>query len=310
MVSLFKKIHFYFKSSLALLTLLFCAVYGVLASVVLGISGKKYLSQWATARFFYCVFSNLFNIKIEVEHEERLQSLPSIIIGNHQSVLDILILGKIFPKGCFVTSKESLKYVPFLGWFMSLSGTFFINRSNRERAVRTLNNALEEMKKNKHAIFMFPEGTRSYALTPTLLPFKKGAFHMAVQSGIQIVPIVASNTSSLVSGKLYNFKQGIIKIKVLEPIQTSHLTKDDVHKLAENTRQQMLEVVNELGFSKVNGDDFTNDTLEQEATQVIEQQQSQDATTDADVTDMDTSVQEEQVHESTSLLSNKKGVTD
>lgn len=252
-MAVLKTVKFYSKTVLALLTLTTCAIYGVVSSIILRLLGKKELCQWSTARCFYYMFSTLFDIKIEIDHPERLEKLPGIIIGNHQSALDILILGKIFPKGCFVTSKESLRYVPFLGWFMALSGTFFINRSNREKAVNTLNKALQDLKKNKHGIFIFPEGTRSHSLSPTLLPFKKGAFHMAVEAGIPIIPMVASNTSSLVNGSKKNFENGVIKIKVLEPIKTEGLTKDDVNDLVTKTRDLMLELVNELGLSAVKG---------------------------------------------------------
>ncbi|KAG7880053.1 hypothetical protein KL935_000586 [Ogataea polymorpha] len=230
------------------------ASYGVLCSVVLSLIGKRNLAQWSTARFYYYLFSTVMRITIEIEGEEKLSGLPAILISNHQSELDVFMLGRIFPKRCVVTAKKQLQLVPFLGWFMTLSGTFFLDRSDREKAIRVLNKALEDLKATSGGLFMFPEGTRSYSSRPTLLPFKKGAFHLAVQAQIPIIPLVVSNTSNIYSLKERNFNTGTIKVKVLEPISTEGLTKDDVNKLVEATYANMEEEIRKIGMSVVAGD--------------------------------------------------------
>ncbi|ANZ73792.1 BA75_01703T0 [Komagataella pastoris] len=252
------KVVYYVKGFFALLALTSCAVYGVIASTVLSLLGKRNLSQWSTARVFYATFSTLFNITIEVDRPEILEKLPAILVSNHQSELDVFILGKVFPKRCSMTSKKQLKWVPFLGQFMTLSGVFFLDRANKSTAISTLDTALQKLKNEKGALYIFPEGTRSYALEPKLLPFKKGAFHMAVQGGIPVIPIVASNTSSLYSPKTKTFKSGVIKIKVLDPIETKDLTKDDVADLTQEVYDKMKTAVDLLGYSP------TNDHLEAE----------------------------------------------
>ncbi|CDK25812.1 unnamed protein product [Kuraishia capsulata CBS 1993] len=250
MASKIKAIRFWLKVVAAILALLLGATYGVIVSVILTLARKNNLAQWSTARFFYHLFSKLFNIKIVIDHPERLEKLPGILISNHQSELDIFMLGRVFPKKCVVTAKKQLKYVPFLGWFMSLSGTFFLDRSNREKALSTLHRALEELKSSEGGLFMFPEGTRSYATDPKLLPFKKGAFHLAVQAQIPIIPIAVSNTSTVYSPKTKTFSGGVINIKVLEPISTEGLTKEDVPHLVEKVQKQMDQAIQELGFSE------------------------------------------------------------
>ncbi|KAG0683022.1 1-acylglycerol-3-phosphate O-acyltransferase [Pichia californica] len=252
--NLFKKIKFITKGIVALNVLLVSATYGVLCSIYFTIIRKRDLAQWSTARFYYYLFSFIMGMKINVDKPELLEKLPAILISNHQSELDIYMLGRIFPQKCVVTAKKQLKYIPFLGWFMSASGTFFLDRSNRESAIHTLNNALNTLKENKGGLFMFPEGTRSYSSNPILLPFKKGAFHLAVQAQIPIIPIVVSNTSNLYSIKLFNFNSGEINIKVLDPIPTEGLTKDDVPKLTEEVYEKMNNVVKELGMSNIYGE--------------------------------------------------------
>lgn len=195
-------------------SLLLCAVYGVIASIVLRLVGYGRVSQWATARSFKWVMRYTTGVKFEfVEGEEYLSTRPAVFLGNHQTELDVLMLGYIFPPYCSVTAKKSLRNIPFLGWFMALSRTVFIDRANRETALKAFDGAVVEMKTHRQSVFIFPEGTRSYSDEPTLLPFKKGAFHLAVKAGVPIVPIVVENYSHILSPRALRFNAGTIKIK-------------------------------------------------------------------------------------------------
>ena len=103
--------------------------------------------------------------------------------------------------------------MPFLGWFMALSGTVFIDRANSATAREAMKGAADEMRKHKQSVYMFPEGTRSYYLEPGFLPFKKGAFHLAVQARVPIVPVVVANYSNVLSLKNWIFRAGTIPVK-------------------------------------------------------------------------------------------------
>lgn len=195
-------------------SLLLCATYGVLASIVLRIAGYGRISQWATARSFKWVMRYTTGVRFNiVEGAEHLNTRPAVFIGNHQSELDVLMLGYIFPPYCSVTAKKSLKHIPFLGWFMALSRTVFIDRANRETAVKAFDSAADEMRNHRQSVFIFAEGTRSYSDTPELLPFKKGAFHLALKAGVPIVPVVTENYSHVLSPRNMRFEPGTIKIK-------------------------------------------------------------------------------------------------
>jgi lysophosphatidate acyltransferase len=148
-----------------------------------------------------------------VEGREYLSTRPAVLVGNHQTELDILLLGAIFPPYCSVTAKKSLRRIPLLGWFMWLSDTVFIDRANRETALRAFDSAARTMQNKRQSVFIFPEGTRSYSSEPGLLPFKKGAFHLAVQAGVDIVPIVAENYSHVLSLKKLRFRAGTVRVK-------------------------------------------------------------------------------------------------
>ena len=197
------------------ISLIICACYGVITSIILRLVGYGRISQWATARSFKFVmrFTTGVTFKIEDRNDYLNTTRPAVFIGNHQTELDVLMLGYIFPKYCSVTAKKSLKSMPFLGWFMSLSGTVFIDRANSNSARHAMAGAAEEIQKQKQSVYMFPEGTRSYAKEPMLLPFKKGAFHLAVQAGVPIVPVVVANYSNVLYLQGWTFNSGEIPIK-------------------------------------------------------------------------------------------------
>ena len=124
----------------------------------------------------------------------------------------MLLLGTIFPRYCSVTAKKQLKRMPFLGWFMALSGTVFIDRSNRNTAMKAFEGAAEEMRDKRQSVFIFPEGTRSNAEEPMLLPFKKGAFHLAIQAGVPIVPVVSACYWGVLGVREWRFRRGRIPV--------------------------------------------------------------------------------------------------
>jgi lysophosphatidate acyltransferase len=101
--------------------LFLCAIYGVFASIVLRIIGYPGLSQWTVARAFKWTMLLATGTTFDIDGEENLRTRPAVFIGNHQTELDVLMLGCIFPPYCSVTAKKSLKWIPFLGWFMALS---------------------------------------------------------------------------------------------------------------------------------------------------------------------------------------------
>lgn len=96
---------------------------------------------------------------------------------------------------------------------MSLSNTVFIDRGNRENARQAFDGAVRKMHSERQSVYIFPEGTRSYTSKPEMLQFKKGAFHLAVQAKVPIVPIVVANYSNVLHLQTMKFKSGSIPIK-------------------------------------------------------------------------------------------------
>lgn len=197
------------------ISMIIAALYGVFASIALSVVGLRGIAQWTTGRIFKWAMIATTGVSFELVDPNGYLSTtrPAVFISNHQTELDVLMLGSIFPQYCSVTAKSSLKKTPFLGWFMTLSGSVFIDRKNTKDAREAMKGAADQMSKRKQSVYMFPEGTRSYAKEPMLLPFKKGAFHLAVQAQVPIVPVVVANYSDVLFVKDFLFKSGKIPCK-------------------------------------------------------------------------------------------------
>ncbi|TXT06060.1 hypothetical protein VHUM_03533 [Vanrija humicola] len=248
----YERARFYFNLTIYVTTLASASFWGLLISVIATAAGQRYNINYYVARSFYQIAHPLMGLHFDVEGQEHLDGLLTARDGKPQSavivgsMLDILYLGRIFPKRTSIMAKKELKMTPILGQYMTLSGAVFIDRKNRKNAVHTVEEAGAAMKKNDVSIWIFPEGTRSLHPEPTLLPFKKGAFHLAVQAQIPIVPVVCENYHRLFDSKT-RLDGGRLKIKtVLPPISTKGLTADDVHALAESTQKLMLETLIEI----------------------------------------------------------------
>ena len=197
--------------------LLISATYGTTASALLRPFGLHFkYAQWTTARAMKWLGRYTTGVKFEILDDGREilnRKRPYVICVNHQTELDVLLLGWIWPQHCSVTAKKSLRNVPFLGWFMTLSGSVFIDRVDRSQALVAFEGAAKAMREMGQSVVIFPEGTRSYSAEPMLLPFKKGAFHLAVQAGADVCPVVAENYSRVLNLKAKRFNTGTIRVK-------------------------------------------------------------------------------------------------
>ncbi|KAG9303999.1 hypothetical protein G9A89_005909 [Geosiphon pyriformis] len=238
------KVQFVVRAIIGLLCTLFFSAYGSLIAIIFTFLGRRGEINWATARSFAYISAPLLGIRFKVEGEEYMNTRPAIFICNHQAAVDILVLGRIFPKFCSIVGKRSLKFVPLLGAYMQLGGAIFLDRGNHGDAVKTFAEAVSYIKERKVSVWIFPEGTRGHLKEADLLPFKKGAFHLAVQAGIPIVPIVVGNYSEIYDSKRQIFKGGEVHIKILPPISTEGIDQDDkeqIDELTNRTRKIMKE---------------------------------------------------------------------
>lgn len=155
----------------------------------------------------------ILGIKLTVYNKEGLyKDTPCIYMANHQSLFDMFVFGDWFPKDAFIVGKKSLKKIPFFGWTFSLSGNVYIDRNNKEKSINTMASAEKEIIEKKRSLFIFPEGTRSNG--KGLGKFKKGAFHVSINTGRPLLPLVSTDYVL----KLNKITSASIKVTVLEPI--------------------------------------------------------------------------------------------
>ncbi|KAF9086048.1 1-acylglycerol-3-phosphate O-acyltransferase [Mortierella sp. GBA35] len=244
-----KKAQFLAKCIVVLLATLVMSVAGCFISIACAIANKRYIINYVVSRLFGILASRACGVTVKVIGKENLDKTPAIVVCNHQSSMDMMVLGSVFPKHTVVMAKKELLYFPFLGVFMKLSNAIFIDRKNHKKAIESTTQAVADMKKHNSGIWIFPEGTRSRLDKADLLPFKKGAFHLAIQAQLPILPIISEGYSHIYDSSKRSFPGGELEIRVLEPIPTTGLTADDVNDLMEKTRNLMLKHLQEMDHS-------------------------------------------------------------
>src|SRR5262249_25621169 len=138
--------------------------------------------------------SMLAGVRLEVYGGEHLATRPAVFLFNHQSQLDVLILAKLLHGGFTGVAKKELARSPGFGLMFRLADVAFVDRHDHDQAVKALGPAVQKLR-DGISLVIAPEGTRSP--TPALGPFKKGAFHVAMEAGVPIVPIVIRNSGEL-----------------------------------------------------------------------------------------------------------------
>ncbi|XP_004930230.1 1-acyl-sn-glycerol-3-phosphate acyltransferase alpha [Bombyx mori] len=192
--------------------------------------------------------NKLLGIEWHIRNGEYLSGdYGAVILNNHQCIFDALGMfnaWEIAGKMCVIMKKE-LFYAGTFGIAAYLGGGIYIDRKNAKNAHKTIQDTNEALTKNKTKIWIYPEGTRNKNPNRKLLPFKKGAFHMAIQSQAPIIPVVFS-PYYFMDSKTFTFDKGHIIIQCLEPIPTAGLTTDDIGKLSDRIHESMSSTYEKL----------------------------------------------------------------
>ncbi|MGI8642260.1 MAG: lysophospholipid acyltransferase family protein [Pyrinomonadaceae bacterium] len=178
--------------------------------------------------------------KVNVFGKENLEDGKSyIFVANHRSYIDTTSLFAYTGKKVGLVAKKEILNVPVLGEGISFINFVTIDRSNPERARQALDKA-RKLVDSGYSFGIFAEGTR--AMPGELLPFKKGAFHLALQTGAAIVPVVFKNTDYIMGKKTGVVNPATMEIVLLPPIETKGLTAEaDLMNLLEETRGAIAE---------------------------------------------------------------------
>jgi 1-acyl-sn-glycerol-3-phosphate acyltransferase len=157
---------------------------------------------------------------------------PYVAVSNHESYADIFLISHLPWEMKWLAKIEIVK-IPVMGWMMRMAGDVPIVRGDRESGVQALAACRDRLAK-RVSVMIFPEGTRSP--TTDMLPFKDGAFRIAVETGTPILPIAVAGTRSAMAKGSFAFRPAHAVCRVLEPIPTTGLTEADVPALRDRVR--------------------------------------------------------------------------
>ena len=174
--------------------------------------------------------------------EFRKLSGPCVVAVNHLSNFDLFVMGSVVPRRTVTIGKKSLRWIPIFGQIYWLAGNVLINRGNAAQAKQAMLETTEALQKRDTSIWVFVEGTRN--LGKGLLPFKKGAFQMAIAAGVPIIPLCCSSYKKTM--QLSRWHSGDVCIRALPAIPTQGMTMEDIPALMECCRSQMVACIAEL----------------------------------------------------------------
>lgn len=174
---------------------------------------------------------------------------PYVVVSNHESFADIMLISML-PWEMKWLSKAELFRIPVVGWMMSMSGDIPVKRGFGPSAIEAMRICRERLA-NRVSVMIFPEGTRS--TNEDLLSFKDGAFRLAIEAGVPVLPLALSGTRLALPKKGFIMGRARAEVRVLPPVETAGLTLDDVSDLRDRVRALIVSTRAELSAAAPRG---------------------------------------------------------
>lgn len=204
------------------------------------VPGLRFRSNEAFLIPFGWFARTIAGIRLTILNGERIHAArPAIFIGNHQSGLDLAVIGHVCPSRSVIVAKEEIRRIPVFGWFFMIAGNLLLNRADKAGSKARIEGVRQKLKDHSLNLAIFPEGTRSK--TGDILPFKRGAFYLAVSTGYPLIPVVCSDLRGKGIWESFQLRGGNVVISVLPPISTKELNFSDLAPFTERVRQSMIE---------------------------------------------------------------------
>jgi 1-acyl-sn-glycerol-3-phosphate acyltransferase len=166
---------------------------------------------------------------------------PLVVVANHQSWFDVFALSAHLPARARFVAKEELSRIPIFGPAWMACGHISVDRSDRAKAIESLDAAGRRVRDEALAMILFPEGTRS--VDGRLQSFKKGAFVLAIKTGVPVLPVGIAGSRAVMPKGSFRIRKGEIRVRVGRPISTAGLTSRDRDALMGRSRRQILELM-------------------------------------------------------------------
>jgi 1-acyl-sn-glycerol-3-phosphate acyltransferase len=199
-----------------------------------GLTRKGRLSR-PLAKIYCKVLFAAFRVRIVHRGIEQIDPLhPYVFMGNHTSIVDPLAVAITIPQPFHCVFKKELARIPVFGWALLSLGQIMVDRENTEQARASLAGTISGLSGN-NSIIIFPEGWVSK--DGQLLPLKKGGFHLAIQTGLPIVPVRIQGARQVCpTGGSGHFHKGVISVQVFPPLDVCGKTEADIPDLVEKVR--------------------------------------------------------------------------
>lgn len=170
-------------------------------------------------------------VRLRVEGLQQVDfKQPHVFVANHQSVIDVCALFRALPVPIRFVIKQEIAKVPFIGWYARAMGMVFIERGHAREAVERLHGVVS-LVRDGASLCAFPEGTRSR--DDSVGPFKGGAFQVALQAGVSVVPIAIEGSGKVLPAAGFKVRPGVIRVRIGAPISTAGMHASDRNKLAQ-----------------------------------------------------------------------------
>jgi len=209
------------------------AFFGVLAIVALLVIPNGDPLLWL-ARPWARTITSACGVSVRATGRDNVRRAgPCVILCNHASHFDILALILALPGQYRVLAKRELFFIPVFGWAIWLAGCIPVDRARRDRARRSIDRAAERVRRGK-SVLIFGEGTRSE--DGALQPLKKGGFHLALSSGVAIVPVSIRGSRAVLPKGSLRIRPGLIDVVAGSPIPTRDRSVEELDDLVREVR--------------------------------------------------------------------------
>lgn len=216
---------------------IFVAAFGILICLIRPFHPDN--TRWF-GRIYSWGGAAILGIRVRRHNYDSLKNIgPCVYVANHQDNFDLFVTGRVMPKRTVTIGKKNLRYLPFFGQLYWLSGNILIDRKNSSTSKVTMSATTKALTTKNKSIWVFAEGTRNRG--KNLLPFKKGAFIMAIEAGVPVVPICVSSYVSNMN--LNRLRSVAAEITVLPPIRTDGMTIADIDRVMKECWDNMKETI-------------------------------------------------------------------
>lgn len=180
-------------------------------------------------------------IKVEVNGLDKIdKDKRYVFVANHSSHLDIPVIYSSLENQVSFIAKKELFRIPFFGWGLTAVGHVWIDRTNARKARESFTRAIQHLKTEHVSLVIFPEGTRS--IDGKVGEFKKGSFTLAIESGVQVVPLAIRNTGKILQKKSLVVNPGTAIVNILDPIDiTPDMKKADLAQMVHDAIKSSVE---------------------------------------------------------------------